>query len=452
MTDNLGGSGGSDVNALLGNGAEAVAQGQYEVAVHLFGEALSASSTTEVQYYVAYQLNQAGRNAELLGLLRPYYRASSATAPLAVAVLNAAVAVGDRDLAGWMLAHMPEPESPLVGQATQAAWVALGGVAGPDETVGDARQSGWGRRTWLELVAGVVVVALLTGFVGVRVLGGGNKQAYCTGLASLVKDTNNSDANPNSSSGSSSPTPAQVAKLRALVGVLQNSAPSGIRGSTGLWASDVNQFIAMATAKGSVNVGNALSVAFEMAAEGQKMVKWGRANCPAGSIPAQGNGASGAGGSGAGGGSSSGGSSSAPTTTLPAKVINVSGGTQALSGGGESVSVNILQAVANPPVGAGGLGSGNDQVAFEVTVTNTGSTAVDLSTVTYSASGGGSFGGGSGTDGATTLGTALPAESLAQGATASGWLVLGVATTSTGTQTLMLGFGDIPAQGSWTVG
>jgi hypothetical protein len=268
-----------DVSAQLRSGASALAQGQSSLAYAAFSAALAQSSATAVQYFVGYNLSKAGLNAELLALLQPYYHTSTATGELAVVVLNAAVATDDTSLVQWLLAPMPDPDNPLVAQATRAAQVALG-TPTAETTASQPEPSSVHRfnTRWLAVGGALVLVCLVVGVLGVLLSGSsGNKQKYCGGLTTLV-NTANIDYSHN--------RPASASQLRSLLGTLRSSAPGEISATTDQWATDAAQLAAAEQADGASGLTRDANTASDLMGQQRTMLAWGHLNCPSGSIPA----------------------------------------------------------------------------------------------------------------------------------------------------------------------
>jgi hypothetical protein len=284
MSDNMGGSGPVDVNALLTRGADALGQERYEDAERQFGQALGANAAPDVQYYVAYHLSAVGRNDALLALLRPYYRAADASPELAVTVLHADQTTGDADLVGWLVTNMPVGNPAVTAVAVQEANVWLSGRAAgyghqpqppfsatPVGSVG--AKSGRGAKTWL--VVGAVVVVVVGLAVGAVALsgssgGGGNKQAFCSALATFSQEAAN-NANPPQS------------EVKSQLNTLINSAPDPIKPAAQALQSDVAKAAAIANG-GSVSDNGALALGADTGVQIKKLFTWGEANCPAGTV------------------------------------------------------------------------------------------------------------------------------------------------------------------------
>lgn len=113
----------------LEGGTAALRRGDGAAAAGAYREVLASDRRVGTQYYVAYQLSQAGRFGDVIDVLRPYFSVREASPELCVAVLNAAVGCGDDELAVWLVDQLQGSQNTLVAQAVVVARASLGTTA-----------------------------------------------------------------------------------------------------------------------------------------------------------------------------------------------------------------------------------------------------------------------------------------------------------------------------------
>jgi hypothetical protein len=225
-------------------------------------------------------------------------------------------------------------------------------------------------------------------------------------------------------------SPSQRAQAKQWMATLDTSAPASIKSSTHAFVTTTDKLIANPLAGTPAQAASLL-------ADKTAMVAWAQTNCPAGTMPS------------AASPTTHPTATPTPTTAPAAATSGISGGPQTLpTPEGSPVSVNITSAQANPPKIEGAADTSPTILAIELTVSNNGTTAVDLSNLLTS-------------DPSITLGEGVTSltpqfdttDPLAPGATTTGWATLDYDSATAAPYTIVLSFANVSSStvASWTI-